>query len=288
MLDYRPHVCFKTLFGGTVGVAPEARLETRGQAVAEALVEIYRDIGLPVIALGKLASGDWGFTVVVDADKVGFQVSGSNEFLVRTRIPRRLFGLLRPSHSDQTSHIQILTRLNERLQTDPRFVDVRWVFEHETGTDAPGAPEPFNWRAPPTKTSKDPFRLHAHFKTTIPDDMIESDDGEIIQFPGKAVSEAISEMLRGAGYVVSDLDNQMERGWEFIAELDRRTVWLLICEMDEFLLQTGAMDATRDFHAELLMKLNEAIRMDARFTQLRWVNSDEIDTDAPGAATPST
>ena len=132
---------------------------------------------------------------------------------------------------------------------------------------------------------------NAEFAADFPDDMVEK-DGEIVQFPGRNVAEALAGMLRAKGYQPSPLLDEAQRGWSFEVPVERRRVWLLVSQIDDFILQTerhaGLFPRMRDeeIHAEVLTALHEGMSADPRFADIKWRRYDEIQTDAPGRPAP--
>lgn len=136
------------------------------------------------------------------------------------------------------------------------------------------------------------IRPCAEFTPDFPDDRIE-EDGEIIQFGGRGVAEAISTSLRGHGYEVTPPEHQGEYGWDFEVRVQKRRIWILISDLgDGFILQSrcyaGLFPRRQDetIYAEVLNRLNEALIADGRFGNVRWMQLAELQTDAPGAETP--
>ena len=59
------------------------------------------------------------------------------------------------------------------------------------------------------------MRPWAEFASTLPSDRIDSEDEmDILQYPGKLLSETLAEILKGLGYEIIDLIYLHERGWE--------------------------------------------------------------------------
>jgi hypothetical protein len=136
------------------------------------------------------------------------------------------------------------------------------------------------------------IRPCAEFCADFPDDSVEDDDGEIIQFGGRGVAEAIAAMLRGAGFEVSAPEHQHEHGWDFEVEAHGRRTWFQISLIDDFILQskfygsffTGGRD--KKLYAEVLTRLNDGLVADPRFTNVRWQTARDLNRDAPGTASP--
>jgi hypothetical protein len=276
---FRPHCRFKTTLPNAEAAKPT------GLSVSTILIEMLREAGYAVSTLADLKSRGREFSVTRDGRKVLLRVSGVDEFHLQTRAAPKLSDMLGLTANDDELHAGLLVALNERLQDDPRFLNVRWLFEEEVGADAVGAIGPA-------------YRNSVYFKTTLPDDMVESNDGQILQFPGFDVSTALMEILRDTGRSVSELENLEHRGWEFETEGNGQTIVFRVTEIEEFLVITHAPSGSfggrtepsrgnQKFHIEMLTELNQRLQKDPRFFDLRWVFEWEIETDAAGAATPT-
>jgi hypothetical protein len=135
-------------------------------------------------------------------------------------------------------------------------------------------------------------RQNARFFADFPDDMIEEGD-RIVQFPGRAVAEAIVTILRLGGYKVSDPQHQEEHGWDFEVTFKYRRIWIQVAclgreevyldSVDVFML-AWLLENGGHLHAEVLTHLNEGMLQDPRFTEIRWLSSHV--SDEPGEPDP--
>jgi hypothetical protein len=137
------------------------------------------------------------------------------------------------------------------------------------------------------------IRPCAEFLADFPDDMIE-EDGEIIQFGGCNVSEAIAEILRRAGYDVSTPEYQGDHGWDFIVKSKQRRIWMQISDVDgsrytlmsEDLSMSAFWNSNKRLYADVLERLNSELGNDPRFQPLVWLESDELLSGVAGAPSP--
>ena len=117
----------------------------------------------------------------------------------------------------------------------------------------------------------------AEFRADFPDDYVE-EDGEIVQFGGKAIAEAVADMLGGFGCVVEAVANRHQNGWWCDFAYERLALRFQVVDLgDECLLIFHEPHrATRKIsrYGEALMKLNQCLRQDGRFHDLIWYNYD--------------
>ncbi len=132
----------------------------------------------------------------------------------------------------------------------------------------------------------------AEFQSHFPDDIVE-EDGEIVQYPGKAISEAIADHLRGAGYEVTAPEHQHERGWDFWVKAGRGKVWMQVSDIGETIIlvtqMMGLIALTPwgvKHHAHGLSALNAALQADPRFEQVLWYFDRDLQSDVRGATEP--
>ena len=138
-------------------------------------------------------------------------------------------------------------------------------------------------------------RPFAEFNADFPDDIVEDADGNIVIYPGQNVAEAIGEMLRKAGCVVTPPLHEAHRGWSFEAVAKDRTIWLLVSDLGgQHILQTeergsfwrklfGARDT---IYADVMTGLNDALAKDARFKNVLWFPKDWDASGVKGVRNP--
>jgi hypothetical protein len=137
------------------------------------------------------------------------------------------------------------------------------------------------------------IRPDAEFLADFPDDQIQ-EDGDIVEFGGRAVAETLAEMLRSGGYAPADPEHQGERGWDINVPVKFGGVWLEVADLgDKFILQSAfygsflkMFQKRTDDHAAVVLRLAGGMDGDARFSGVQWRRHGEIDSDKPGASRP--
>lgn len=133
-------------------------------------------------------------------------------------------------------------------------------------------------------------RPWAQFATDIPDDSIEK-NGDFVQWPGKAVTAAIAEMMRRRGYEVDEPGNLEHAGWDLCVTSGTRNFYLRVNMVDTFTL---VFDQNYIFfkprisseYVQALKDLNEELRKDGRFHGLGWFTDFVSDPAVAGAINP--
>ena len=134
------------------------------------------------------------------------------------------------------------------------------------------------------------LRTFAEFDTDIPDDTVE-DEHDIVVFGGMAVAEAIMDLLRAPNREVSSLDDLGFKGWGFMVRIPRRHIGFRVQYIEQVLLTSFDMPSlfrgrNPAEHAALLTELDELLRRDGRFHNIRWCNENEILGGGAGRPTP--
>ena len=139
------------------------------------------------------------------------------------------------------------------------------------------------------------IRTIAEFKTSIPDDT-DLDEDRVYTFGGRAVALVIAQMLTEQGFTVEDPEYAEEHGWELTARVVRERVrtrlWFQVTLPDEVVLQTedttfsifGRIDHT--VFPKTLIRLNEQLTADPRFSDVVWFPERSYDRREGGAPTP--
>jgi len=141
------------------------------------------------------------------------------------------------------------------------------------------------------------MRPWAEFGSTLPNDQIDSEDEmDILQYPGKLLSETLAEILKGLGYEIIELICLHERGWELLIRggpKGRSRFGIRVTQIDKYLIglfQTSWFRTTfAPQHPDLvavLTQLAEAMASDARFIDVRWFAPAEVLSGIPGALRP--
>lgn len=138
-------------------------------------------------------------------------------------------------------------------------------------------------------------RPWARFDSTLEVDFVEDDDGNVLQYPGRIVSRAIGDVLKGLGCQVYAPDCAGDLGWEFTFQSGRGDLfctvsfrderWLLHCRCTPTIL-LGASRTSKRALVDILPRLNVALQADPRFSNLRWYTGDELHSGFAGAMEP--
>jgi hypothetical protein len=129
-------------------------------------------------------------------------------------------------------------------------------------------------------------RQWAEFRTELPLDWVE-DETDIVEFPGRNVTEAIAAMLASLGYDVSAPIHAGEHGWELDVRANGRRFWLQITRMEEHDCHLTTQDMTwriwrlQPSFEEFLTQLDRALREDGRFSQIGWFRDRKDETRSP-------
>ncbi len=139
------------------------------------------------------------------------------------------------------------------------------------------------------------LRTCARFCSTLPEDHIENENGDIVQFGGKSVMAAIAERLARIGCDVGEPIYAHEHGWELLFEAKAGgRFWAQVTLIDDYWLMMeerafrlfGSKEPSPSFE-KLLQHLAEALAADERFSEVRWYTSEDLGTDLPGHARPT-
>jgi hypothetical protein len=135
-------------------------------------------------------------------------------------------------------------------------------------------------------------RSYAEFRADFPDDHIWNDDeSDAVQTGGRAVAEAIAEMLAGFGCVIEELEDNVGHCWECSFSYQRLALVFRVVDVDGCILTFEEPHrATRNLagYYDVLLMLNEQLRRDGRFHNLAWYGYDERRIDAEAFETPVT
>lgn len=130
------------------------------------------------------------------------------------------------------------------------------------------------------------IRSTAQIVADFPDDMVE-EDGEIVQFGGRTIAEALGDILRGLGYGVSSPEHQQENGWDFDVTSEGKRVWMQIADLGgeyglstEFMPKLDLFASKTQVYGTMLDRLNTALRGDPRFQSVKWYDRFDSAADA--------
>lgn len=138
-------------------------------------------------------------------------------------------------------------------------------------------------------------RTCAQFTSGFPDDAIEQ-DGDIIQFGGKGVAEALIAILRSRSFTVSEPEYLGLNGWSFDVVEDKTRVSVQVSDVPPSIILITELHmpfgifkrdrSRRELHAEVLGAMHAGMKADDRFGDLSWRHEDEIEVDGAGAPAP--
>ncbi len=139
------------------------------------------------------------------------------------------------------------------------------------------------------------MRTCAQFTSGFPDDSVE-EGGDIVQFGGKNVADALVAILRARSFQVSDPGYLGLNGWDFnvtegktrvsVQVSDVPPIFILITDLHlPFNFFKGDF-GRRELHAEVLAAMHAGMKADERFADLSWRHQEEIEVDGAGAPAP--
>ncbi|WP_337187860.1 hypothetical protein [Phenylobacterium sp.] len=132
------------------------------------------------------------------------------------------------------------------------------------------------------------------FRSTLPKDIIETEDGSgFVQPPGKSVADALEEIFRTLGFDVDGPDPESDFVWEMGVSKGSRNfgAWLNLVD-DYYLTFKNPSSIDRllgripEAYVDLLRGCSRELGADPRFSDVRWFTHRELDGDAPGEAEP--
>lgn len=121
-------------------------------------------------------------------------------------------------------------------------------------------------------------RRYAEFRADFPDDHIWNADGtDVVQTGGKAVAQAIADILAGFGCVIEGLDDHLGHCWECSFSYEGLGLRFQVVDLQPCIFVLEEPHRARlDYalHLHVLLKLNEQLRRDGRFHDLRWYEDE--------------
>lgn len=136
-------------------------------------------------------------------------------------------------------------------------------------------------------------RPYARFESSLPEDLIEDENGLFTQPPGKSVTDAIGEILREIGCeIYYGPGPVLDIAWEYGVETGGRNFRVGINLVEDywfFIVSQSWLDKvlrrSSPVHVDLLQRFARRLEADPRFSNIRWyLNRDEA--DMPGASIP--
>ena len=140
------------------------------------------------------------------------------------------------------------------------------------------------------------LRTNIEFSCDMPYDAVEA-DGEFVQMPGRAVAEAMAEILTNLGCAVEPVESAGDHGWLFWFKAKSVEVACEVTVIDGVVAQfsgprgdkvrlTKGRAADQDY-IDVLTAFGRAIEGDPRFRDVGWFSSDELTSGQVGARTPT-
>lgn len=133
-------------------------------------------------------------------------------------------------------------------------------------------------------------RRYAEFRADFPDDYIWNEDQtEIVQTGGKAIAEAIAEILAGLGCHIRRLEDNLEHCWECSFSYEGLALLFRVVGLEPaiFILEEpGRARPDYALHFHVLLKLDEQLKRDGRFHDLAWYTHDGWRTGQEAFAVP--
>jgi hypothetical protein len=138
------------------------------------------------------------------------------------------------------------------------------------------------------------LRDRARFGSTLPEDEIEDENGDFIQYGGKSVALAITEILGSLGCNIEGPAHAYEHGWDFVANYERKYFIGQITLIDEYYfvfknpyLLERVLGRPSRVYVDLLQALARALQVDPRFSNVRWFSQAELDSGFEGVPLPA-
>jgi hypothetical protein len=137
-------------------------------------------------------------------------------------------------------------------------------------------------------------RSCATFTADLPDDHVENEEGtEIVQYGGKSVAEAISQVLARLGCAVDPPRYADEHGWELDLKFGKRSLWCQVTFMDFYVIHfediswiNELLGRHHPLYLDALAQLAQELGRDPRFHDVLWFRRDEVLTGVTGSKDP--
>ncbi len=133
------------------------------------------------------------------------------------------------------------------------------------------------------------IRPCAEFRTDIPTDRVENEH-DIVQKGGKAVADAIGEMLTRFGFAVTVPPYEGDRGWEVILDKEAFSLWIEVTEIEDWILQTEDLTPIwkrkAQVYQDALLELSAALARDPRFHDVLWYSQADLLSGRGGSPSP--
>jgi len=135
----------------------------------------------------------------------------------------------------------------------------------------------------------------ARFNSTLPEDIIETEDGsDFVQPPGKSVADALADIFRKLDFEI--YYGPGPRGdfmWELGIRKEGRSFGAVLNLGEDYFLTfknlswtDGLLGRRPAVYLDLLRGLSRELAADPRFSDVRWFARGEDEYDVPGAPVP--
>lgn len=136
------------------------------------------------------------------------------------------------------------------------------------------------------------IRPWAEFSSDLPTDQVDG-EGEILQFGGKSVAEAIVKLLGELGAKTSPPMYADEHGWEWDFYWKGRRLWGQVTLVGNYILIvedpawiSKYTKRNKEIYCDAIMHLASALVRHDRFNNVSWYLPDDLLSGKPGAARP--
>jgi hypothetical protein len=122
------------------------------------------------------------------------------------------------------------------------------------------------------------IRPVAFFQARFPEDDHIEEDGEIIQFGGRNVADALVAVLSSHDFSTTKPEHEEHYGWTFYASKNKVEIWLKVQVIDESenYLDTSMKKGLffqkerQEIYADALRIISAAMKDDVRFSGVLW------------------
>ena len=125
------------------------------------------------------------------------------------------------------------------------------------------------------------------FYTDLPDDAVETAEGDFLQWPGRNVVQLIADLLRAIGWVPEDPYDLEERGWELHARCGDRMISMRFSILEEVILYISDRTPDRTWYFKrkppgpefvgMLVGLDAAMKANGSFRDVLWFTPEGYD-----------
>jgi len=131
-------------------------------------------------------------------------------------------------------------------------------------------------------------RTFVEFMADFDDDAEWSENDDLIKPGGYNILLNIIESLNSRGFELTEPIQHSHYGWETDITVDGATIWMLIQFVDPWLITTEPIRGIKDRiigkkyekqHASLLAHLDETLKSNEKFKDIRWLTEDEFNSD---------